>query len=933
MTNDPKAAPGAPAPKRGRTSLLARGESMLWITGGSLVLGVVMIIFLLGLVLSLGMGTFWPRELQRVELLPMTESGQERVLQGEIRSYDTFVLTRELLNSMEPESQRRALQKVAKASPGDALRSILGTAGIIDDAVLSRLDLVLTEVGVESAKREAVRTAVVDTLQRKQQMGEREVSVTIPSADFLGLLRDQLGSEIVDARIGEGQLERRQLWTANFDLTKAHFDWIFDHDIKAAEGDADGGVSRPDNVYIFERHALVDSEKGRLIGQPVRFVERIVADDGSVSLETRAEGVEATIAKFDEFHSQARDRWQEGQDLREFDLGSIDRRKKELTNGVEAATLALQREVLRGRPAAPGYALPIAIILVLGCVGGLIYSFIAFKGSSRDGRPGDNLVPKVALVMFSVATLAALLTLFNVLGNQKAETEEQTAARIATATAKVDQAEQALATFQTESAAKREGLTQEIEQVNLDNQRYQVVVLTSDGREKEVWVANVVRAYAPNALGGGDKFGMYLSRWSEFLFDDPRQANSEGGVWPAIFGTVIMTLLMTVVVVPFGVLAALYLREYAKAGPIISVIRIAINNLAGVPSIVFGVFGLGFFCYTTGAWLDRGPEGLGITPFARWQWLGGLAVVLMLLAAAVIIGLRNGRQQKVYRSAGADWNNRIALMAWILAGIAVLLFVGPQFSTNTVYSIAMVLGAVVTAGAGAWAMLRARASRDPSASPAMALFSWGGAGMWIVVVLGVLGVLVWNPHFTGFNPVAEPTYGKSGLIWASMTLALLTLPVVIVSTEEALSAVPNSMREGSYACGASKWQTIKRIILPRAMPGIMTGTILAMARGAGEVAPLMLVGAVKLTSKLPVDTADWSGEFAGIPLGPLHPDRSFMHLGFHIYDLAFQSQDSEAARPMVYTTTLLLISIVFVLNVLAIFLRARLRRRFAGGSF
>ena len=214
---------------------------------------------------------------------------------------------------------------------------------------------------------------------------------------------------------------------------------------------------------------------------------------------------------------------------------------------------------------------------------------------------------------------------------------------------------------------------------------------------------------------------------------------------------------MSLVVVPFGVLAALYLREYAKGGPIVSAVRIAINNLAGVPSIVFGVFGLGFFCYIVGASIDE-------------------------------------------------------------------LFFEAELADN-------------------------------------------------------------------------PTFGTGGLLWASLTLALLTLPVVIVATEEALAAVPNSMREGSYACGASKWQTIRRIVLPRAMPGIMTGMILAMARGAGEVAPLMLVGAVKLAPELPVD-----GVFPFV-----HPERSFMHLGFHIYDLGFQSQNSEAAKPMVYTTTLLLI--------------------------
>jgi phosphate transport system permease protein len=264
--------------------------------------------------------------------------------------------------------------------------------------------------------------------------------------------------------------------------------------------------------------------------------------------------------------------------------------------------------------------------------------------------------------------------------------------------------------------------------------------------------------------------------------DDPREANSEGGVFPAIFGTVTMTLIMCIVVVPFGVLAALYLREYAKAGVVVSAVRIAINNLAGVPSIVFGVFGLGFFCYIVGSSIDQ------------------------------------------------------------------LLF----------------------------------EARLPN-----------------------------------------PTYGKGGLMWASLTLALLTLPVVIVATEEALAAVPNSMREGSYACGASKWQTIQRIVMPRAMPGIMTGMILAMARGAGEVAPLMLVGAVKLAPDLPIDTV--------MPF--LHPERSFMHLGFHIYDLGFQSQNSEAAKPMVYTTTLLLIAIIAALNISAVWLRGRLRRKFIAGQF
>lgn len=309
-----------------------------------------------------------------------------------------------------------------------------------------------------------------------------------------------------------------------------------------------------------------------------------------------------------------------------------------------------------------------------------------------------------------------------------------------------------------------------------------LVLKTVAGQTKEVPLASIVHAYPANRLSLREKFGIYAARWREFLTADPREANSEGGVFPAIFGTVTMTLLMTLGVVPFGVLAALYLREYAKNGWIVTAVRVAVNNLAGVPSIVFGVFGLGFFCYLVGGTVDQ------------------------------------------------------------------VLF----------------------------------AERLPN-----------------------------------------PTYGTGGILWASLTLALLTLPVVIVASEEALAAVPNSMREGSYACGASKWQTIWRIVLPRALPGIMTGTILAMARGAGEVAPLMLVGAVKLAPNLPLDGA--------FPY--LHPERSFMHLGFHIYDLAFQNQNSEAARPMVFTTTLLLIAIVATLNVLAVWLRTRLRRRFQHGQF
>jgi phosphate transport system permease protein len=303
-----------------------------------------------------------------------------------------------------------------------------------------------------------------------------------------------------------------------------------------------------------------------------------------------------------------------------------------------------------------------------------------------------------------------------------------------------------------------------------------------DGRTKTLALSKFVRFYPANDLSNGQKWSTYLSRWYEFITAPPREANTEGGVLPALVGTLTMMVLLSLAVAPFGVVTALYLREYAKQGPLVSFIRICVNNLAGVPSIVYGVFGLGFFCYIVGGSIDQ-------------------------------------------------------------------IFFPEKLPT--------------------------------------------------------------------------PTFGTGGMLWASLTLALLTVPVVIVATEEALSAVPRSMREGSLACGASKWQTISRIVLPRAAPGIMTGLILAMARGAGEVAPLMIVGVVKLAPDLPIDL---SAPF-------IHLERSFMHLGFHIYDVGFQSRNSEAGRPMVFVTTLLLITLVLILNAFAIFVRNRLKKAYQVGQF
>lgn len=341
------------------------------------------------------------------------------------------------------------------------------------------------------------------------------------------------------------------------------------------------------------------------------------------------------------------------------------------------------------------------------------------------------------------------------------------------------------AALQERAAEEVRSLDERTAALRDENARYEIGFSTADGIEVRMPLAEIVRGWQPNRLSWLGKLSVYLDRWQEFLTDDPREANSAGGVFPAIWGTVAMTLIMAVFVAPFGVLAALYLREYASSGPITSAVRIAINNLAGVPSIVYGAFGLGFFCYVLGAGIDE------------------------------------------------------------------LFFEASLVADN------------------------------------------------------------------------QPVFGTGGLLWASLTLALLTLPVVIVATEEALASVPNSMREGSYACGAGKWQTIRRIVLPRALPGIMTGLILAMARGAGEVAPLMLVGVKKLASDLPID-----GVFPYV-----HPEREFMHLAYLIYDVGFQSPNSQAAQPMVFTITFLLVAIIAVLNIAAVWIRGRLRRRFETQQF
>ncbi len=333
------------------------------------------------------------------------------------------------------------------------------------------------------------------------------------------------------------------------------------------------------------------------------------------------------------------------------------------------------------------------------------------------------------------------------------------------------------AVLDQEYAKFQEQLIELYKQINRDS----ITLSTGAGQKLELPLSKVRRIYQPNGMNLWQKIQFYFAKISEFIFDDPREANTEGGIFPAIFGTVLMVLLMSILVTPFGVVAAVYLHEYAHKGPLTRMIRIAVNNLAGVPSVVYGVFGLGFFVY----------------------FLGG--------------------------------------------NIDVLFF--------------------------------------PEALPA-------------------------------------PTFGTPGLLWSSLTLAILTVPVVIVATEEGLSRIPRSIREGSLALGATKAETLWRTVLPMASPAMMTGLILAVARAAGEVAPLMMVGVVKLAPSLAVD--------ANYPF--LHLDRKFMHLGFHIYDVGFQSPNVEAARPLVFATALTLVILIIALNFAAIKIRNHLREKYISAA-
>ncbi|WP_413723397.1 phosphate ABC transporter permease PstA [Sodalis sp. RH24] len=330
---------------------------------------------------------------------------------------------------------------------------------------------------------------------------------------------------------------------------------------------------------------------------------------------------------------------------------------------------------------------------------------------------------------------------------------------------------------QGELEHQAQSLSRQAADINKEMDRDRVLLRDARGATREIPLREIERAWYPNAMGFMAKVRLWATQIGHFVARDANDYPAQAGVFPAIVGTLLLVMLMSVMVMPLGVMAAVYLHEYAKSGWLTRLIRIAVGNLAGVPSIVYGVFGLGFFVYVLGGTLD----------------------------------------QLFYADA-----------------------------------------------------------------------------------------------------LPNPTFGTPGLLWAALTLALLTLPVVIVATEEGLARIPPSLRHGSLALGATRAETLWRVVLPGAAPAMITGLILAVARAAGETAPLMLVGVIKSAPLLPLD-----GVFPY-----LHAERKFMHLGFQIYDMALQSPDSDAAGPLVFATALLLVVIVVGLNLAAIGLRHRLREKY-----
>ncbi|MFN0197307.1 MAG: phosphate ABC transporter permease PstA [Planctomycetaceae bacterium] len=731
-------------------TVMARGEPMVWLTGGALAFSILMILGLLLLIFFQGTKTFWPVPVMRAELMDGTYR------QGEVIDEESFMITKGSLKTYAAETRKSGLKFLGDRESAEADRIMLRSGNFeltnthyewiysfdIQPEKTSYPEWALTIERLEWGRffGEPMQFIIKQTRQIPQAEQDLKNILAFFELHVGRVPEDQ--QQAVEAALAEVQAEYEGVRLKN---SKA---FLTEH--QPAEG-----------MSIF-----VPNEAGEAV--TLGEADASVAVDELWHILSDPAQAYATL---NAHHQEILDRNAKIKSLERHKLGEINARIEQ--GRLSLRQIEIDHEVSLIAPADEADAARMEWSALEEEIAG-------YRG--EQGQWATRLGKTSPLVAVSEKIIGELTAEIEEGKTGWQDSRNQLSDQVSRLSPESHETLLSLFELQESATFETQRILTQVDDLKSENARYQMRMKAAQGGDVTLAVSEIVRAYPANQLTFGDRFSIYFSRWYEFLFDDPRESNSEGGVFPAIWGTLIMTVLMSLAVVPFGVLSALYLREYAKKGIIVSAVRISINNLAGVPSIVFGVFGLGFFCYIIGASIDE-----------------------ML------------------------------------------------YSAN----------------------------------------------------------------------LPNPTFGKGGLVWASFTLALLTLPVVIVATEEALSAVPNSMREGSFACGAGKWQTIRRIVLPRALPGIMTGAILAMARGAGEVAPLMLVGAVKLAPELPFDLV--------YPF--VHGERSFMHLGFHIYDLGFQSQNSEAAKPMVFTTTLLLIAMITLLNVSAIWLRGRLRRKFHVSQF
>jgi len=793
---------GGRRPRTRATPLAARGEPMVWLTGAALVVCVLMIVLLLATTVWQGARTFWPRPIDRVELRNGT------VLLGVPMGVQAY--------EPQPDVRRQI----------DAMRA----DGLVDDSMFD-----------DDGR----------PLRRLYRVGNREVSgqpfVHVPLFEIVS--SDRPADAVFVERLSWG------VWLGTVDAVLR----LERHEVStpAAEVPTEGVVSIDGRSVRYTQRVLEDrGEGGAVVERRVYVAERALYEIGADARDD-----DGTVWRaLNEVLPKALSRRSKIRSLENDALGSVNHKLNSARLQLEKVRLAHARTAAGGRS-----TFSIAAWLGLLFVSVSCFAAAVFLKRRHTPEQMETVVrvrlPITATASIAFATILGLCLLLAATLHNPWSSPDITDDRL----------NEAIASYELKQAelnVEYDRIFAQINALRAEDSADRVIITeptrgtfaprsqTESG--EPLPVSGIVRIFQPNTLSFGEKLGVYFSRWWEYVATEPRESNTEGGIFPVIFGTVALTLMLSVVVMPLGVIAALYIREYAKQGLLISAVRIAVNNLAGVPSIVYGTFGLGFFCYTVGTWIDRGPGASTVATPGGW-WIGVALCMLMVFAA--IIGASLCRP-KPGQPAGRVQRLGIGLVA----------------------------------------------------------------SAWVVAVIGAFYLIYTTPYFNGFfahKGAGTPTFGTKGLLWASLTLALLTLPVVIVATEEAIAAVPRTMREGSYGCGASQWQTIRRIVLPRAMPGIMTGMILAMARGAGEVAPLLLVGAVKLAPSLPID----------LHAPFLHLERTFMHLGFHIYDVGFQSPDSEAARPLVWTTTFLLILIVLMMNITAIRIRARLRRKFVGGAF